>query len=393
MKILYIHFNSEKGGAPSSLAHLIKFLPKETIESIVLSPKGPVIETFKNVANQVIELESLPPFFVLIESIKWKLLKNIWQNKNFYRGYKEITKHIDSIQPDIIHLNDSGLFLVARYAKKKGIPVVMHARCVPSSDNSVIQKLILDTISKNVNHLICITKTVHQKYNSIVNSSVIYNPINRLNDDALPTPKTNSNNTLTCLFAANFVEGKGIFDFLHTALLLTEKPIKFIISGKNPRPPQFYTSLFGRILGKLNLYRNVEQDLKAFVRTNNLKNVDIRGYSNNMPELLQETDVIVAPEHSNSTPRIVYEAGLYQVPSILSLTSPIDDILINKNTGIIVGRKNPKELAEAILLLYENSELRRTYGINAQKRYSILHNPDRCAQEVLDIYKALLQSK
>jgi glycosyltransferase involved in cell wall biosynthesis len=64
--------------------------------------------------------------------------------------------------------------------------------------------------------------------------------------------------------------------------------------------------------------------------------------------------------------RPTFEAAFFGIPSVVAVSKPIEDNLINGFTGIAVPPKNPAELAEAIMFYFQNPKIRAEAGINAR---------------------------
>ncbi len=51
------------------------------------------------------------------------------------------------------------------------------------------------------------------------------------------------------------------------------------------------------------------------------------------------------------------EAGFAEVPVIATSVGGIPEVIENEKTGLLIRPKNPKEIANAIRVLYENKDL------------------------------------
>jgi len=61
-------------------------------------------------------------------------------------------------------------------------------------------------------------------------------------------------------------------------------------------------------------------------------------------------------------------------------------------TGIVIPRRNERELAEAIVRLIENGELRDKIGKQAQIKLFEKQNLHNCGKEMYKIYQKLLEN-
>ena len=91
--------------------------------------------------------------------------------------------------------------------------------------------------------------------------------------------------------------------------------------------------------------------------------------------------------------RPVFEAALYKVPSLLSVSNPINDTFINNKTGIIVNSLSPKDIAEKIIYLYNNPKERKNMAMQAFKLANKNFNSSKNAIKLLKKYKNINFSK
>src|SRR5258708_27883717 len=86
-------------------------------------------------------------------------------------------------------------------------------------------------------------------------------------------------------------------------------------------------------------------------------------------------DVFVMPSFTEGTPNSIVEAMACGKPIIASEVGGIPD-MIGEESGILVPPGDMKALAEAMLCLAQNPELRRTMGAAAKERNQKLFSPN-----------------
>ena len=89
---------------------------------------------------------------------------------------------------------------------------------------------------------------------------------------------------------------------------------------------------------------------------------------------MESLDVFVMPSFTEGTPNSIVEAMACGKPIIASEVGGIPDML-GDESGILVPPGDMKALAEAMLCLAQNPELRRTMGAAAKERYQRLFSP------------------
>lgn len=102
-------------------------------------------------------------------------------------------------------------------------------------------------------------------------------------------------------------------------------------------------------------------------------------------EFMRSLDVFVLPSLTEGTPNGIAEAMAHGVPIIASDVGGIPD-MITPETGILVPPQNPKALADAMIRLAADPELRARMGRAARERYERLFSPDAVLPLMLDIY-------
>jgi len=133
--------------------------------------------------------------------------------------------------------------------------------------------------------------------------------------------------------------------------------------------------------------RNTSDDLKI------ARNVIFPGYVRGLDKmkLLERSDVFVQPSLSDAFPLSALEAMAIGKPIIITNKVGLADFLKNGECGFTVNSGNSEMLADAILKLLEDNNLRSRLGENARekaKEFSL----DRTAKKILNVYHKALQA-
>jgi len=83
---------------------------------------------------------------------------------------------------------------------------------------------------------------------------------------------------------------------------------------------------------------------------------------------LNESDIFVLPSLTEAFPRSVIEAMAVGVPVIVTDVGGCSEAIEENISGFMVPPGNPDILAEKILLLNQNSNLRKNFGRAGQRR-------------------------
>jgi glycosyltransferase involved in cell wall biosynthesis len=100
--------------------------------------------------------------------------------------------------------------------------------------------------------------------------------------------------------------------------------------------------------------------------------VEITGYTELVPEYLQDTDVFVLSTWCEGLPIAVIEAMALGLPVIASRVVGVTDTIDDRHTGLLVPPGNAEAMAQAIISLVENPGEALKLGHNA-RQYALEH--------------------
>ncbi len=197
----------------------------------------------------------------------------------------------------------------------------------------------------NINYII-------KKWPSINPSKI---EVARLGAFACPVPiKLKQNNGQFRLgFISRFVEKKGIRYLLEAMnkIALVNSNIKLYMAGDGP----------------------LQKEIETFIKENSLQDtITYVGKLNDeeKPGFFAELDAVVLPaitlpNDQDGIPVVLMEAISYGLPIISTNISGIPEICIDQFNGLLIPQKNTKALVDAILTLYKNEKLAKSFSANA----------------------------
>ncbi|MBW3595865.1 MAG: glycosyltransferase family 4 protein [Planctomycetes bacterium] len=390
MRVLYVSHTHACGGAGRSLRFLIENLPPGAVQPLVLSPPGPAADGFRAAGAQVFPL----PGVSLINSIEGAplrgvrtltLARELWN----LRYGAQLRRWMDALAPDIVHVNERGMFQAVRIAAARNIPVVMHARSIADHSNPIVN--FLDARLRGcVRQVVCIDECVRRSLRGYDRCAVIYNPLP--SSSSAPRPARSPAAPVTVTFLSGLLPCKGVWDLMEAAKLLRRRTdIVFHVYGGNARPREFYETWFGRACARLDLAPDLERGLAAWIDREGLRStVRMFGNVSPGPELFHATDILVFPSRLNGVGRSVYEAGVFGIPAVVAMEEPVEDIVEHNVTGLVVPPKDPSALAQAITRLADDPWSRKTLGENAQRKYCSQFAPAQIGRQMVKLYRDLL---
>jgi glycosyltransferase involved in cell wall biosynthesis len=387
LKVLYFHHSGGRGGSSNSLFNLLKTIPDSLVEKFIVTVNGPVVELFKRLTKNVVVIDSMPQMGSTA-GVNDLILRNVVGLLNFFRVKKKIKSLILEINPDIVHINEITSIQIAKIAKSLGKKVVCHIRVVPDPKLFWINFFVKKMLKRYVDEIVCIDYSVASHFKDFANLHVVYNVIEHRKDINIVN---HNSDRVNCIFLSNLLRHKGIFELLKASEYLKEQSnVHFLIVGGNTKPHSFFKSPIGRISEILKIHVDIERILREKKFSKGLDNLHIFGHSDNIETYLKESHILLFPSYMNGPSRSVFEAGLYGIPSIIALKDKIEDVVTDNFNGFIVKEGDSIDLANKIKILSENSNLRKSMGINARERFLNLNSEANAKTQMLSIYKNLV---
>jgi glycosyltransferase involved in cell wall biosynthesis len=132
----------------------------------------------------------------------------------------------------------------------------------------------------------------------------------------------------------------------------------------------------------------VDEETKQRI-TNNSR-VVYGGYANDICSYYSAMDIFVLPSRREGFPYTPLEAGAMGLPVIATKVTGCVDAVVNNVTGLLVDVDNYKQLAEAMLKLLGDPELRKEFGRRGRERVRQLFDSRRLIAEHIALYERIL---
>ena len=182
---------------------------------------------------------------------------------------------------------------------------------------------------------------------------------------------------------------KGVHYLLKTISILKNQygynDIKLYIAGQNiVDNSNIYKKL--RMTGYANYIRKLIHKLgleKQIVWTGILNEKE-------MVSRLLKTHIFVLPSALENSSNSLCEAMLLGMPCVATNTGGTMDILENKKQGYLYPYTEPAMCAEYVSNFFEDDELAIRMGKEARKKALERHNPEKNAEDIIEIYKKVI---
>ena len=181
--------------------------------------------------------------------------------------------------------------------------------------------------------------------------------------------KTNEKNQLMSSLG---IKNKD-FIFLYVGRLVRDKGINELVYA-------FKRLLFKNKKFKLLLVGNFEDEIDPLKKDvmdeiNSNPNIFFVGYQKDIRPYLAISNCFVFPSYREGFPNVILQAGAMNVPCIVSNINGCNEIIKNRINGILISRKDVRELKEAMLKISRDDDLRNKLSKNS--RQIILKNFDQ----------------
>ena len=372
-KILFVHHTSEFVGSARSLYYLLKELDRTKYEPVIsLIYDGPVRKKYEELGIKVYHV----PFTPIWEapSAYWYNFKNKTMNWFAFLPSGRFKGFLAEIRPDIVHLNDTACLSAGITANRCGIPVVTHVRSVHRHEPMWMQmraRLLVKAIEKISSRIIAIGEEYAIQFGNSKKVEVIYNSLDF--PEIEKSVGTGSkfrmeigagNEEFIVGMIGTLTKHKGAWDFIRAAGKavhgMKDKKVKFVIVGKIHDK-----TIWNRLKEKTEVFGIRHQLDEANELAKKCKVADsliITGHRNDIYTVMDALDIVVFPTRLDATGRPILEAAALGKPSIAAVPTKNTGVLLDGVTGLIVPPENPEALADAIMRLAENQELRNSMG-------------------------------
>lgn len=363
LELMYLSNSEQIGGGNRSLLTLATGMTSQGHHPRVICPKrGPMSD----------RCESLK-----IEHYVRPYVQPTWRSPwETYGEFKTWTQLLDSQSVDLIHANDcSNARVVSLAAWRRNIPLVCHIRFAPkpAAIEWMFRRMPLPNVLVFNSHALQeeVGPEFQRCYPGLA-QTVIHNAVRT--DEFYPTPRI----TEDCIrigMIANLLPIKGHVDFLKMARQIYDhhKNCEFVVIGGD-----IHSSGYGQHL----LTRTQELGLSDVVR--------FLGHCPNVPELVNQLDIVVCPSHVEPFGLCLLEGMACEKPIVATRVGGIPEVVDDGVTGILVAPRMAEELTAAVEALVLDPALRSAMGQAGRDRVLRLFTPECVIQRTASLYERLI---
>ncbi len=395
--VLYVHHRPQLGGAPSSLAQLIRHLDHR-FDPHVFCPEGPAADLFAE-AGATVHTGDVSIFAHVwdspYEGLRWLVLSR--EIAALPPHLHQLTRLMREHRFPIVHLNDSPLLAAAWVAHGHGAKVVWHLRSALAGEGRDRRSRAIATLMERWGDAaIAIDRDVAERFPLRLPLTIVHNSVtppapsrNGAGRAALGLPE----DRVTVGFAGFVRRQKGWPELVSAAEILVDEgaPAHFVIMGGGVRPPEYFRTVRGRALAATNLLTDEESAIKELVARKGLgPYFSFLPFTAETGEIYSALDVVTFPNQGVGLGRPVLEAATYGKPVVASGSASGAGVLLPERTGLLLDDARPKEIAAALRELIGDAGLRRRLGSAAAEHARQRFDPVRNARAVERVYDSMI---
>ncbi|MBI5680846.1 MAG: glycosyltransferase family 4 protein [Methanobacterium sp.] len=369
MKVVIVSdysLNSPYGGLQTHVYHLAKAISKNSVETHII--------TFSD-RNEDIKSNNLNIHFIKRSSRLPMLFTIPFDAKNVINKIKEI-------DPDVVHVQGTHYpyNYISRAIPEK-YPVIITVHGIMATEYK---------FNKGLNFIGGFISYLLEKYafrkakNIIVCSEVMKKEIGKLSRAKVYVVP----NGVDCKKIDNFSSSKVVIhpSIIYIGLLEKIKGVDTLIKAINiikDDIPEIHFYIAGK--------GSQEENLRKLTKKLGLENnIDFLGYISGEEKYsnFKSVDICAVPSRYESFGITILEAMACGKPVIASNVGNIPS-LVDENTGILFESENEKDIAQKIINLLKNQDLRDKMGLNAEKRAKEF-DWDKISEKTVNIYKKII---
>lgn len=365
IKVMFVNQSARMGGAEKVLLDFLRFMDRKVILPVVVLPSGELSKKIEKLAIQCINVKE---FDTLGSTRKNMNFKDSFQTFSLVNKLNNIIK---DIKPDIIYTNSVKAHILINY-KKRPIPSFLRLHDYPSSFNG-ISKLILKNALKNADVVSGVSKSVTNNVEEITKKSkkscqTCYNGIEPRQISHLEhfhRPRI--------VIAGWLLEWKGFDIFIDAmesvAYLLPDWD--FVIAGAPANDAK------GSIEYSESLHRKIASSKykNRFV---------VHGRYNSLDEIVCCANhcIFIQPSlKPDPLPTVILESSNLKLPVVASNLGGSKEIIKNNFSGKLIY-PSPEEIANAVLELAHDANIRLEYGENLYRTCMDMFSMDNYVQNI-----------
>lgn len=377
--VLFIALDSEITGANLSMVTLAEALRKYDVNATMVIPRQGNLENL---------LKEKKISYDIVKSYPWIKNKENGICANFLKACVkgiinakadfEIQKIIQRDQICILHINGIGYGVGAKAALRSHIKLVWHIRELLEEDfhDELYNKKHSYQLVSKADKIITISDCVTKKYEKLVQNANIVKIYNGISVQKYKAKNRTlfAGNKVKIMYAGTLSEAKGIMQLIEAVHLL-----------KKPHKDKIQVTAIGKASEEY--YKILTEKVREY-RLESI--ISFPGFAENIADEWAHSDIACVCSRCEAFGRVTVEAMMAGCVVIGSNTGGTAEIIKDRKNGFLYEQGNPKDLAEKIQYVLENSEESKRIAAVGQEDAVNRFSEKRNTREVYQVYKDLL---
>lgn len=159
----------------------------------------------------------------------------------------------------------------------------------------------------------------------------------------------------------------------------------------------FETVIRQGLKGRLQIWGHVVppygEACRKYIADHDLQeHIFIKGYTDDMDKVYQNSDVLICGSKSESYPNAVSEALANGLIVISAPVAGVPEVIRDRENGYLCKGHSAEEIAEGICSFYEDMQAGKLFEISehAEHTYQSLHSKDAVTMQLMNAYKSIL---
>jgi glycosyltransferase involved in cell wall biosynthesis len=383
MRIAFLNYSAQLGGAEHSLLGLLSGLNKQRFEPLLIhAEEGPLIAEVKKLGIATFHL----PFEFEIGGFKREqlfktLLAHPFSILKIKKWINQLKGVLISQSVRCIHANQPKSHFLAMLAGDCGIPYILHIRDIFPRGSAAWYIYQILFSGKN-GHAVAISNAVFRELPGKVKRAcrVVYNGVS---PGPVSIQKGNVRERL----------GLGPETVLICAVgrLVPWKGFELLIQSFSefaPRFPRVHLVILGETFYGDPSYR---ETLLSCIRTAGVEGrVHLPGYKSPITDYLAASEFLVHPSDNEPFGRVLIEAMAQSKPVVAFRTGGIPEIITHKKTGYLVDPRTSGALCAGMRWILEHPEESRIMGVAARDCVVTRFSLERHVREMETLFGAIV---
>lgn len=302
----------------------------------------------------------------------------LW-SPSFWKQYREISNQNYTLIVSRTRFFVSS-FLALLYAKKRNIPLLhiehgsdyVHlahrlATSLAYLYDQIIGRVVLQASDMVVANSHASAQFVTRLTGNAVHPAVIYRGVNEQIIKSAVVHQHASDTVVIC-YTGRLISGKGVQDLILALSQLPHTKFSCWIIGDGPMKKE---------LEQLSEHYNLAHKVTFLGQMDSDKALSY----------INSCDIFVNPSYTEGIPTSVIEAALCKKAIIATNVGGTNEIIIHNKSGILITPHSNKELADALMMLIGNTNLRQELGEHAYAQNTSKFSWERAMNEYEKIFR------